>query len=67
MTKAFNRRLAIKAAIAYSVVSGGAKAFAFNLFGKSGEEHAIPSQRRAKMDELTMQYPPFPPTTSSAI
>jgi quercetin dioxygenase-like cupin family protein len=60
MTKTFNRRLAIKAAIAYSVVSGGAKAFAFNLFAQTVEEHATPSQRRTKMDELTLQYPPLP-------
>ena len=60
MTKTFNRRLAIKAAIAYSVVSGGAKSFAFNLFAQTVEEHATPSQRRTKIDELTSQYPPLP-------
>jgi len=60
MTKAVNRRVAITAAVAYSAALGGAKAFAFNLFGKTGEEHATPSQRRTKMDELTSQYPPLP-------
>ena len=60
MTKTFNRRLAIKAAIAYSVVSGGAKAFAFNLSDQTVEEYATPSQRRTKMDEVKSQYPPLP-------
>jgi hypothetical protein len=58
MTKAVNRRVAIKVAVAYSAAVDGAKAFAFNLFGKTGKEHAPPSQRRTKMDELTSQYPP---------
>jgi len=61
MTKAVNRRVAIKAAIAYSAAFGGAKAFAFNLLGRTGEGHATPSQRRTKMDEMTSQYPPLPP------
>jgi hypothetical protein len=52
---------AIKVAVAYSAALGGAKAIAFNLFGKTGEEHATPNQRRTKMDESTSQYPPFPP------
>jgi hypothetical protein len=67
MTRTVNRRVAIKSAIAYSAAFGGAKAFAFNLFGTTGEEHATPSQRRTKMDEMTSQYPPFPLTTLSEI
>ena len=61
MTKTFNRRLAIKATIAYSAAFGGAKAFAFSLFGRTGEGQDTPSQRRTKMDEQTPQYPPLPP------
>jgi quercetin dioxygenase-like cupin family protein len=61
MTKTVNRRVAIKAAVAYSAALRGAKAFAFNLFGRTGEGHATASQRRTKMDEMTSQYPPLPP------
>ena len=61
MTTTVNRRIAIKAAIAHSAALGGAKAFALNLFGRTGEEHARPNERRTKMDEMTSQYPPFPP------
>ena len=37
MIKTVNRRVAIKVAVAYLAELGGAKAFAFNLFGKTGE------------------------------
>jgi quercetin dioxygenase-like cupin family protein len=60
MTTTVNRRVAIKAAIVYSVAFAGAKAFAFDLFGRTGEEQDTPSQRRTKMDEQTPQYPPLP-------
>ena len=60
MTKTLNRRAAIKAAVAYSAAFGGAKAFAFNLFGTAGQGHAITNQRSTTMDVMTTQYPPIP-------
>jgi len=60
MTTTVNRRIAIKAAIAYSAAFAGAKAFAFNPFGRTVEGQDTPSQRRTKMDEQTSQYPPLP-------
>ena len=60
MTQTVNRRIAIKATIAYSAAFGGTKAFAFNLFGRNREEQDTPSRRRTKMDELASQYPPLP-------
>jgi hypothetical protein len=59
MTTTVNRRIAIKAAIAYSAAFAGAKAFAFNPFGRNGEKQDTPSQRRTQMDEVTSQYPPL--------
>ena len=61
MTKTVNRRVAIKAAIAYSAAFGGAKAFAFNLFGRNGEQLPTPCQRRTRMDN----YPPDDAAKSS--
>jgi quercetin dioxygenase-like cupin family protein len=60
MTKTVNRRVVLKATIAYSAALGAARAFAFNLFGKTGEGHPTPSQRRTTMDEPTSKYPPLP-------
>jgi quercetin dioxygenase-like cupin family protein len=60
VTNTVNRRIAIKATIAYSAAFAGTKAFAFNLFGRTGEGQDTPSQRRTKMDEQTSQYPPLP-------
>ena len=67
MTTTVNRRIAIKATIAYSAAFAGAKAFAFNLFAQTVEEHATPSQRRTKMDEVNRSIPPFLPTTQSEL
>jgi quercetin dioxygenase-like cupin family protein len=56
MTTTINRRVAIKAAIGYSIAFGGATAFAFKLFGR----HATPNQRSTTMEAMTTQYPPIP-------
>jgi mannose-6-phosphate isomerase-like protein (cupin superfamily) len=61
MTKTFNRRVALKSAIAYSAALAGAKAFAFVLTSPTGQEHSLTNQRSTKMDEASTQYPPLPP------
>jgi len=60
MTKTVNRRVAMKIAVAYSVLLGGAKAFAFTPFSETDEQHATPDQGRNQMDEQKSQYPPLP-------